>query len=90
MGFMKNVYVVDAENARVLDYAPNIKSLEKRISLKKEPYPEGSVFVSVAKTCPLTCLETEEQQGYYFLERMIATSVITGVPVKEALDRLSA
>ena len=53
MKYYNNVYAVNYDEGRVLDFANDAKTMKKRIPLKKSPYPEGTVFMKVAKRSPL-------------------------------------
>ena len=85
---MKNVYVVDPDTGEIIDIANDEKTIKKRISLKKEPYPEGSLFLRVIKKSPLASLETDEQIGYDILEKAIIAAIASGVPVASAIGNL--
>lgn len=86
--FFKNVFVVDTDSKRIIDFADSEDKLRKRISLKKKPYPEDAVYISVAKRSPLVSFETDEQIGYNLIDTAIMTAVINGVDLNTAFKRL--
>ena len=87
MKFMKLIYVVDTKGLKAISTASDKKALSKRLSLLKEPYPEGTVFVRVAKYSPVMSIETDERLGYDFLANLFLAAVVAGVEGDVAIQR---
>ena len=87
MKYMNYVYAVNLNTGLVTDIAKDTKTMNKRISLRKEPYPEGTVFVRSARMSPLVSLQTDEQIGRDFVQGLFVSATIAGVDARTAYKR---
>lgn len=85
---IKYVYVVSKEKMSVIDTAPDVEALKKRIVTKKTAYPEDAVFVCVKRVSILSHLATDEMIGEDYLSNMLGAAIVAGVDVDTALARL--
>lgn len=86
--FQKYVYVVDTDTASVIDIANNDAKLKRRISVKKNPYPENVAFVRVDTNTPILQINTDELAGYYILKYALDAAIVNRVSGKDAIERL--
>ena len=82
----KTVHIVDVKNGKVLGSCKDTAALKKRLSLLKEPYPEGTRYLKAKHMGP-HFLDTEERKGFEVVVQILISATVTGTDYDAAIER---